>query len=246
MQGFIDESIGSAIKIGKDYGKNLDFSDESIKDVDAILDDYHERYLHPEKDNNLMKEKINMFAHVFGIYVGEVLRRNHVQDCVWQDTKYGIVLVKDEDSHASPIAKAYKHIVNGKEEGDDIKSFFNMAIMILQNKFSLSNETNTKVPANKIDFAKVSFIMKIMDVFEIRDVGIVVTGVVETGSISEKSNVSIVTADGNVIYCSMVDWLESYIKPGIKSASAGDNIGLMFTNKSVLPYVGQGIFVVIE
>ena len=89
LQRFIDDCINNAVKVGTDYGKTLDFSDESVMRVGDILDLYHDRYLHPEKDNGFITEHIDTFAHVFGIYVSEVFRRNHAQNWRWQETEYG-------------------------------------------------------------------------------------------------------------------------------------------------------------
>lgn len=132
----IDYCIKSAVNIGQEtYGKELDFSDESIGIVDEILDGYHERYLHPERDDAFMKSRPNTYAYIFGIYVGEVLLRNHTGDYSWQELEYGIVLAKNDKNQVNPIAKANKQIVNGKESGDDIQSFFNIAIMIMNGQF---------------------------------------------------------------------------------------------------------------
>ena len=131
----INDCINAAIDIAlNSYNKSLDFSDESIGIVDEILDIYHDRYIHPEKDDGLIKERINTFAHIFGIYVGEVMVRNHSNDYSWQETEFDIALAKDEKNIVNPIAKAYKHIANGKESGDDIKSFFHVGIAIMKGK----------------------------------------------------------------------------------------------------------------
>jgi DNA-directed RNA polymerase subunit K/omega len=137
IQELVDYCVNSSLEIAMGYEQDLDFSDESIEIVDKILDDYHDRYINPENDKSLIKEHINQFAHIFGIYVGEVLKRNYAQDCAWKETENGVVLMKDEKNHMNPIAKAYKQIADGKEAGDDIRSFFDIAIMFLQNKFPL-------------------------------------------------------------------------------------------------------------
>lgn len=132
----IEYCISSAIKIGlESYNKTLDFSDESIQNVNEILNGYHERYLHPEEDDGLIQEKVNIFALIFGIYVGEVLLRKYHSAYAWKDTEYGFVLAKDETNFINPVGKARKQIVNGKENGDDIKSFFDVANAIMQEKF---------------------------------------------------------------------------------------------------------------
>ncbi|SHL37193.1 hypothetical protein SAMN02745136_04730 [Anaerocolumna jejuensis DSM 15929] len=136
IQETIDYCINSAIKIGiETYNRTLDFSDDSIIFVDEILDGYHDRYINSEKDNGLIKKHANTYAHIFGIYIGEVLRCNHASDYIWMDTEFGLTLSKNVQNQVNPIAKVYKQIINGKESGDDIKSFFNIAILIMQGKF---------------------------------------------------------------------------------------------------------------
>ena len=89
MRETIEYCIDSAIKIGSQtYDKSLDFSEESVKIVDGILDGYHERYLHPEEDEGLIREHANTYAHIFGIYVGEVLLRRMDSGCGWAETEY--------------------------------------------------------------------------------------------------------------------------------------------------------------
>ena len=135
MKETIEYCISSSVNIAADYNISLDFSDVSVQGVSEILDSFHERFLHPELDEGLMKNKANAFAYMFGVYVGEVLIRNHNTGYVWADTKFGVALAKDENNIINPIAKAQKQIVNGREAGDDVKSFFDVAITIMQGKF---------------------------------------------------------------------------------------------------------------
>lgn len=134
----IDYCMNMAVTIGLDYAKELDFSDESIRLVDEILDGYHERYLYPEKDEGLIKEHSTTYAHIFGIYVGEVLLRNHANGYVWADTDMGLALAKGEQNRLNPVGKAYKQITGGKESGDDIKSFFDVAVIIMEKGFPVA------------------------------------------------------------------------------------------------------------
>lgn len=139
IQETIEKYSKSAVEIGlKTYDRDLDFSDKSIDIADEILDGYHNRFISANKDD-IIKEHVNTYACIFGIYVGEVLIRNYANGYTWQDTEYGLALVKNEKNNINPIAKAYKQIVNGKEAGDDIKSFFNISIQIMQGKFSFPN-----------------------------------------------------------------------------------------------------------
>lgn len=132
----ISYCVDSAVKIAAEtYGKTLDFSEESMDIVDTILDGYHERYLYQEKDGSLIRDHINSYASIFGIYVGEVLLRQYGKGYVWKETEYGVALAQDEKNMINPVAKAYKHIQNGKENGDDIKSFYRVAVSIMCGAF---------------------------------------------------------------------------------------------------------------
>ena len=77
----------SAIDFAKDhYNITLDFSDDSIKKVEEILDHLHKSSL-TEKPTDEKKWKM---AKVFGSYIGEVFRRNH-------GAKWGLMQYGDEE-----------------------------------------------------------------------------------------------------------------------------------------------------
>lgn len=96
------------------------------------------------------------------------------------------------------------------------------------------------------NLAEFSFVMEIRDIFIIKDVGIIVTGIVDSGMIKANDAVCIADYEGNVIHQNVVNRLESMSVPNIKSASTGNDVGLMFTDKNILDYVGRGLFVVVE
>ena len=129
-----------------------------IKDVDEILDAYHEDYIKPENDKGDSENAITSIVNILGIYVGEVIKRNHVEDAIWQNTEFGLALVKNENQ-VNPIAKAHKHIVNGKENGDDIRSFFNVAILLLQGKIPTQNNEQLKIILQERIIAITGFIL---------------------------------------------------------------------------------------
>lgn len=96
-------------------GVELDFSEASLAQVDAILDEFHE-----------IGSRATASATVaFGAYIGEVLVRN--AGYRWRDTTaeerdlYGgwpMVVARDADQKvANPIGKAFKRVDNGPGEG---------------------------------------------------------------------------------------------------------------------------------
>jgi hypothetical protein len=134
----IEEAIldycNAAVQIGKDsYNVDFDFAPDTVKQVSEILDHYHDIYAEEGSEGD-MHQRINTYAGIFGIYVGEVLRRNYASDYNWESTENGFGLTKG-NSGVFPIAKAYKHIQNGVEGGDRIDSFFDIAVLIVQGKF---------------------------------------------------------------------------------------------------------------
>lgn len=66
------ELIHHAIEVGKEYGIELDFSDESIKNVEKILSELHKEYKISNSDDGL-----NGLAYMFGFYIIDVIEKNH-------------------------------------------------------------------------------------------------------------------------------------------------------------------------
>ncbi len=134
---FIGTCLGNAIKIGEDYGEVLDYTPASIPAVSRILDGYHQRYLHPEEDQGLIRNKADAFASVFGVYIGETLLRCHPNSGYgWAEKEgFGLVVAKGDGYHIDAIAKATKQIVNGRENGDEVESFFHVAEQLMEGTF---------------------------------------------------------------------------------------------------------------
>lgn len=136
---FIGYCLGNAKKIGEDYGAALDYTPASIPAVSRILDGYHQRYLHPEEDEGLIRDKVDTFSAIFGVYVGETLLRCHPDSGYgWvEKPDFGLVVAKGSEYHIDAIAKATKQIVNGREEGDEIESFFHVAEQLMEGTLKL-------------------------------------------------------------------------------------------------------------
>ena len=137
---FIGSCLGHAKKIGEDRGVALDYTPASIPAVSRILDGYHQRYLHPEEDGGGMQEKVDAFASVFGVYIGETLLRTYPDSGYgWVEKEgFGLVVAKGKGYHIDAIAKAAKQIVNGRENGDEVESFFSVAGQLMEGKLDLS------------------------------------------------------------------------------------------------------------
>ncbi len=116
------------------YNKTLDYSEESIKIIEQILDQhYHELYCNTFKrifkkiiGKDLTESKINSIAVMLGTYVGEVMRKSIGDSCTWHiEDVFGdgdSLHIKVGNARAFPIGKVYKRIMNGSE--DSICSFY--------------------------------------------------------------------------------------------------------------------------
>lgn len=125
------EICNSAINYGTLFDKVLDYSAESIGDLDEILQYYYEA----AKQEKTTDQQLWNIAVIFGIYLGQTLLDTHLTEkgyswCLGEDKVP--VLEKDDRNQMSPITKAYKRLMNGPE--DSVKSFYDVAIFIADGK----------------------------------------------------------------------------------------------------------------
>lgn len=137
----VDSICNIAIENAKSFGKNLDFDKKSIIDVEEILDylwkDLHKGFIkniiNKIKGEKPTETQIFSMASVWGTYVGEVMRREIGDRCIWVNenvSDFGVVMhIKLGGKRAFPIEKAYKRLINGPE--DSVKFFYDVMIIKL-------------------------------------------------------------------------------------------------------------------
>lgn len=112
----------------------LDFSKESIEDVDFILGWYHEHL--KEYEGEAGANTLWNLAFHFGIYLGETMLLLQLKEkgYEWHITE-GIPVLRKNDSNTeiSPVTKAHKRIQNGFD--DSVKSFCDVAFLIADGQF---------------------------------------------------------------------------------------------------------------
>lgn len=114
-----------AVQYAKQNGIELDYTRESIQNVDDFLGACHDsidRYATDEGAKTLWN-----VAVLFGTYVGEMLLRSGLSEkgYVWmKDDGLPILGIPDKQTAVSPITKAHKRIINGAE--DSMKSFIDV------------------------------------------------------------------------------------------------------------------------
>lgn len=116
-QGAVELAMG-------EYRQKLDFSAESINELDEIL-------VTVSEDPNI---DLDYESRLWGSYLGEVLRRRYAGQ--WEMTRYpgGEVAVPAVDVRGSrlfPLLKTYRRLTIGDEE--DLRSFFSMVTERLGN-----------------------------------------------------------------------------------------------------------------
>lgn len=94
------------------------------------------------------------------------------------------------------------------------------------NQSSVEMASYTPTPSDSSDFR-----LTIQDTFSIKGRGLVVVGRVERGVITSGQRVQIASPDGTQHFESVVAGLESFPRP-IKSASTGENVGILFRDLS--------------
>ncbi len=114
MEGYAQGAVELA---RSEFQRELDFSADSVDDVDDILVLVSES---PEKD-------LDFEVRLWGSYLGEVLRRRYAGG--WEMTQYpgGTVAVPAVDVRGSrlfPLMKVYRRLTVGEEE--DLRSFYTM------------------------------------------------------------------------------------------------------------------------
>lgn len=115
----------TAIEYANEFNKKLDYSENSIADLEEILDWY-------SKDIAISKPTENQIwsmSVIFGSYLGETLLKNALSknDFEWgKEPSSNIpLLIRKDGSYLTPNDKVYKRLVNGRE--DSVVSFYRFA-----------------------------------------------------------------------------------------------------------------------
>jgi hypothetical protein len=113
--------------------QKLDFSEDSIKAVEKVLDGLHKsipRDLQKIDSKGVAGHEVaDWVSNLYGAYIGEVMRRNIGGDWVVDDKMSpGTKIISFRIGHLQtcPSAKVYKRIINGSE--DDVWFYYRVLI----------------------------------------------------------------------------------------------------------------------
>ena len=120
LAGTIVAQSQAAVKTGKlTFGEALDFSSESLEGVERIMNKLHKQAKEAPADQKLTEAQIIELSKLWGIYVGEVIRRYYGGQWAMVD---GVPDLALRGKQSSPLAKVRKRIVDGPME--NLKYFF--------------------------------------------------------------------------------------------------------------------------
>ncbi|GGI11534.1 hypothetical protein [Gottfriedia solisilvae] len=138
IENKINELCNLATEYASSFNKTLNYSVESITDLEDILDFYSKdlngnilnKIIRRVKKSGPTENQINSMAHIWGAYLGEVIIRNSDCKIIWcNENVFGdgeiIHLIQDE-TRLFPIDKVYKRLINGKE--DNVVFFYEIAV----------------------------------------------------------------------------------------------------------------------
>lgn len=124
IENIARKNSNTAVDYAKSFAKNFDYSSNSIKGLEEILDYYSNDIFKSSPTEN----QIWSMALIFGSYLGEVMLKNGLfkKSFSWEkDDTSNIPLLSDDcGNHITPIDKVYKRLVNGAE--DNIVSFYEL------------------------------------------------------------------------------------------------------------------------
>lgn len=108
----------TAVEYAKSFDKELDYSSNSIKDLEEILDWYSKDIEKSKPTEN----QIWSMAMIFGAYLGQTIIKSCDKEFKWADEGDNIPVLKKGTITTAPVDKVYKRLVNGPE--DSVESFY--------------------------------------------------------------------------------------------------------------------------
>lgn len=132
LAGAIVAQSLAAVKTARlTFGESLDFSAESLEAVERIMSQLHKRIKDGPADQQPTGEQIAEMSKLWGIYVGEVIRRSYGGQWALVD---GVPDLALGGRQASPLSKVRKRLVDGPM--DNLKYYFQSIMKVLNSPTS--------------------------------------------------------------------------------------------------------------
>lgn len=111
-----------AVEYAKRLKKDLDYSEESINEVEEICSLLHKaipkNFLGKLFKKSPSEETILQMAKMLGGYIGEVIRKHYGGNWVIEDlmNEGNVLFLNTGDMKTFPVSKVYKRLKNGPED----------------------------------------------------------------------------------------------------------------------------------
>jgi hypothetical protein len=120
-QDMVSLSAQAVERARSSYGVTLDYSPDSVKQVETLLATKYEL----QKTHPMTEQEIADAAHLWGAYVGEVIKRIHPAHWVRDSQVAGKdalpIVYEDNSGESYPCAWVYHRLKNGEEDNVWIK-----------------------------------------------------------------------------------------------------------------------------
>ncbi len=130
-------------RAGSSYGVNLDYSPDSVKAVEKILATKYEM----QKAHPMTETEIAEAAHLWGAYIGDVMKRAHPAHWVRDSDVAGKdalpIVYEDKSGESYPCTWVYHRLKNGEEDNVWTKFHFLTQPGGVKKYFSPKNHANS-------------------------------------------------------------------------------------------------------
>lgn len=110
------------------WAESIDFTQDSLEAIERLLGKMHNHYKFAAPGQGPSEEQIAITAKIWGIYIGEVIRRHYGGQ--WSLGDDGVLALSIGETQVFPVAKARKRIVDGPME--NIRYYFSAMAKVLQ------------------------------------------------------------------------------------------------------------------
>ena len=145
LNQLIEKACADAVDFGKEFGVTLSFQpgDETLLE-EQILPEVSGMF----ERGNVSEQGVWNLAVMFGIYLGELMRREYAEKYgfCWgtPDGNLPVLMKPGEATQLSPITMVHKRILNGPE--DSVKSFYDVGRFVADGRFDAARKSGRLRP----------------------------------------------------------------------------------------------------
>ena len=143
----------------KELGKTLDYSMDSFKDLEALIQHVKRHFLNLKREGKLTEQTVQRASISIGGYLGEVIRRNRGGSWIAKNNIMKALVINDQEF--SPILYIFKRLTNDVDHSlDNYLSDINQKLQpqekikdslpVWETSNSTINKTNVSKPSDSL------------------------------------------------------------------------------------------------